>query len=275
MRQDDFRLARNVRVLCWLLVPFWTTLGYASTVEFNDLVPNYIGLGVGSTSQWSGSTDSLVGAVPGMRVKLENNRYAEWAGPFMAVKVNTHPNFEFGPIALLHLGRNDVDNEKVKHLPDIDFGLSMGGYVGYRITKTDTTIPFSSRFGMTASTAVAGDTKGSNLGIYANTWVPLSYQLFVGLGVGATFADDKYMQHYYGVDSEASLLTGISEFDAAGGNRQVYLWPAVLYQVTPSWYVGAAMFYQRLTGDAAKSSIVKEQGSKNQYTYGVGIGYAW
>lgn len=247
----------------------------ATSVEFNDLIPNYVGIGVGVTSEWAGSSDTFVGAAPGARVKLEKNRYAEWAGPYMGMKVNTHPNFEFGPIALMSLGRSDVDNEHVNRLPEIDFGLAMGGYVGYRITKTDTAIPFSTRFGVTASTAVAGGAKGSNVGVYVNTWVPLSHRLFVGLGAGATFADDKYMQHYFGVDSHASQVSGISEFNASGGSRQVYLWPAVLYQLSPKWYLGSAVYYQRLTGDAARSSIVKEQGDKHQFTYGVGIGYAW
>ena len=254
---------------------FLITPVQANGIQFSELVPNFVGIGAGSTSQWSGADDQIVGAVPGGRMKLEDNRYAEWYGPYASMKVNSDKHFEYGPVALIKLGRSEVDNRQVDALPEIGMGLEVGGFVGYAITRTDTVVPFYSRVGMMASTAVAGDAKGTNLSFYANTWVPLSYKLFVGLGVGTTFADGKYMQHNFGVDAIASQQSGISEYDASGGNRQIYAWPALLYQINPQWYVATGAYYQRLTGNAAASSIVKQAGDRNQLTYGVGVGYAW
>ena len=34
-------------------------------LSVDDVVPNFIGLGVGSTTQWHGSRDRMVGAMPG------------------------------------------------------------------------------------------------------------------------------------------------------------------------------------------------------------------
>lgn len=244
-------------------------------IEFSQLVPNYFGLAGGVTPEWAGAKDDMAGVVPGARVKLDNNRYAEWYGPYAGIKVNQDMNFEWGPAMVVRLGRQEVENEAVAALPEIGYGLDLGGFVGYAVTRTDTAIPFYSRVGLQLTTAVAGDAKGTNATVYANTWVPLSRQVFVGLGLGATWADDKYMQHYFGVDAAGAAQSGISEFDAQAGVRQFYAWPAIMYQVNPQWYLAAGAYYQKLTNDAANSSIVKEQGDDNQLTYGLGLGYAW
>jgi outer membrane protein len=48
----------------------------------------------------------------------------------------------------------------------------------------------------------------------------------------------------------------------------------MIVRVSERWFVGTGAFYQRLTGDGADSPIVTERGSPNQWTAGVGIGYA-
>ena len=100
-------------------------------------------------------------------------------------------------------------------------------------------------------------------------------KLFAGLGLGATWASNKFMDRYYGVSSEAALQSGIGAFNASSGVRQFYVWPALIYRMTPKWYMAGGLYYQRLTGDAADSTIVRQEGSKNQFTYGLGVGYAW
>ena len=57
--------------------------------------------------------------------------------------------------------------------------------------------------------------------------------------------------------------------------NQVTSWIAAIYQISPSWYAGAMVYYQRLMDDAANSPIVTQRGTRNQITYGVGIAYAF
>lgn len=35
------------------------------------------------------------------------------------------------------------------------------------------------------------------------------------------------------------------------------------------------VYAQRLAGDAADSPIVTQRGTRNQITYGIGLGYTW
>mgnify|MGYP000919538318 CR=1 FL=1 len=39
----------------------------AMGISLDDVVPNFIGVGAGATTQWHGSKDTMVGAVPGAR----------------------------------------------------------------------------------------------------------------------------------------------------------------------------------------------------------------
>ena len=40
-------------------------------------------------------------------------------------------------------------------------------------------------------------------------------------------------------------------------------------------YAAAGAFYQRITGDGADSPIVAQRGDANQFSAGIGVGYAW
>src|SRR5262249_15125353 len=131
------------------------------------------------------------------------------------------------------------------------------------------------RVGIALTTGLTGDATGMQVSPYASLWVPLSPKVFVGLGGGVTWASESFMQQRFGVTPSAAASSGLPVFDAGSGMRQYYVWPAVIVRVSEKWFVGGGAFYQRLTGDAADSPIVTQRGDPNQWTIGVGAGYAW
>lgn len=236
-------------------------------------MPNLLGIGVGTTPDFHGSSDSLLGAVPGARISLDNHRYAEWYGPYAALKINTEKNFEYGPAILFKLGREDVDNDYVNQLDSIDHGAEIGGFIGYSFINTDYAIPFRYRIGALASTKLIGGTQGSNVNLYNSVWIPLSRDTFFGSGAGLTWADGRYMRNQFNVSAAESERSGISEFSASGGLRQSYAWVGVVHKFHHNWAIGSGAYVQSLKNDAKNSSIVQEQGDKTQFTYGIGLGY--
>ena len=105
--------------------------------------------------------------------------------------------------------------------------------------------------------------------------MPLSHTVFVGLGGGAVYGSTSFMQTYYGVSTAGAGASGLAPYSPEGGLRNYFLWPAVIWQFDKNWAMGGMLFYQRLTGDAADSPIVRERGTVHQLTGGVGIGYIW
>ena len=239
-----------------------------------DVLPDFVGVAVGRTTEWMGSRDSAVGLVPGGRMKFSNHRFVELYGPIADVNVLDVPNWELGPMVSYRFGRKDVEDPVVNRLAPIDGGLEAGAFAGYNYTSAGS-VPWRVRVGISAVTAVSGDATGGNVTPYASFWMPLSPTVFVGVGGGATWASASFMQQRFGVTPAAAAASGLPAYTAGAGIRQLYAWPAVIVRLRENWYAGAGAFYQRLTGDAADSPIVAQRGDRNQWTAGAGVGYVW
>jgi outer membrane protein len=263
-------IARQILV-CWLFV--CTPAAAQQRIQV-DIIPSFVGAGVGVTTEWMGSKDTVSGIAPSGRVALEENRFIEVYGPFADMNLLTSPHWEFGPVLMYRFGRSDVSDPVVNLLPTIDGGLEAGLFVGWRYLQIEG-IPYRVRVGVSLTTAVAGGTTGSQLSPYASLWVPLSHTVFIGLGGGVTWSSESFMQQYFGVSQDGAAASGLPAYDAGSGVRQYYLWPALVWKLSPQWYVGAGGFLQRLTGDAAQSPIVTQRGERNQYSAGLGVAYAW
>jgi outer membrane protein len=216
----------------------------------------------------------MAGAVPAARIQWDTNRFVEWYALYAGVNLIDSGGWEFGPAAMLRLGRQDVADEVVKKLPEIDHAFDLGVFGGYSYLNTNG-ILFRVRVGVIATTTVTGESGDTNITPYLTTWVPLSPSVYVGLGVGTTWASSTYMQRYYGVTPSASASSGLPSYSPGAGIRQVYAWPALIIKLNESWYLGGGAYYQRLTGGASSSPIIEQRGSSNQWTYGLGAAYAW
>src|SRR5512145_803203 len=120
-----------------------------------DVIPNFIGAGLGSTTEWMGSKDRIWAIVPGGRVQLEKNRFIEVYGPIADMNLIDSPNWELGPIASYRFGRSDVDDPVVNLLPPIDGGLEAGIFAGWHFVNLEG-IPYRVRLGVSLTTAVSG-----------------------------------------------------------------------------------------------------------------------
>src|SRR5262249_44462057 len=142
-----------------------------------DVIPNFVGGGLGATPEWAGSKDYIAGIVPGARVEFSEHRFAELYGPLADVNVLNVPNWEFGPMVNLRFGRSSVKDDVVNKLPEINWGLEGGAFVGYNYTNIQA-IPYRVRVGIALTTGLTGDATGMQVSPYASLWVPLSPKVF-------------------------------------------------------------------------------------------------
>jgi outer membrane protein len=254
----------------FFLLAAFTGSAHASGIQV-DVIPNFIGAGLGVTTEWLGAKDKVWGIVPGGRAALEKNRFVEVYGPMADMNLLDSPNWEFGPFVSYRFGRSDVKDPVVNLLPPIEGGLEAGVFAGWHLVNLEG-IPYRIRLGVSMTTAVSGGATGGHVTPYASLWVPLSPTLFVGLGGGFTWSSESFMQQRFGVSPEASAASGLPAYSAGAGVRQYYVWPALLMKLTGEWYAGAGAFWQRITGDGAGSPVVQE---RDQITAGVGLGYSW
>jgi len=95
------------------------------------------------------------------------------------------------------------------------------------------------------------------------------------VGPRLLFSDGRYQQAYFGVDDEAALATGLPVYKPDAGIHAVALASGLSHQFSPRFGMFGFARYERLVGDAAKSPIVREFGSRNQMSGGLGLSYTF
>ena len=81
------------------------------------------------------------------------------------------------------------------------------------------------------------------------------------------------MKSYFGITSAQSSSSGLREFKAGSGIKNVSGGANFIYPLDRHWSVISFIDYSRLLNDAASSPLVKDLGSKNQFLLGLGVGY--
>lgn len=94
-------------------------------------------------------------------------------------------------------------------------------------------------------------------------------------GPRLAFSDSRYQRAYFGVDAAASAASGLPSYRPDGGLHAAGLASGLSYQFNPR--VGLFGFgrFERLVGDAADSPIIRELGSRNQFSGGLGLNYTF
>jgi MipA family protein len=235
---------------------------------------NFAGLGVGAYPNYFGSSDYDLGAAPFARLSLGGARFVRLMANEMRVNVLDHPNWQLGPVGLWRFGREDVENPVVDKVHDIDDSISLGLFGGYLWRD-----PQDVRRMAGVSTWVLGDVSdvynGWTAGLNAYATQPVAKMVTLAGGAAFTYGDSNYMDEYFGVTPDDSLASGLPIYVPGSGVRDVRGWAAALLHLSPQWHLGAGVMYSRLVGDAADSPLVSDEGSKNQWVYGVGALYAW
>lgn len=95
------------------------------------------------------------------------------------------------------------------------------------------------------------------------------------IGPRVLFSNSRYQRAFFGVTPEAALASGLPAYRPGGGVHGVAAASGLSVQFDPRWGVFGFARYERLVGDAAKSPIVRELGSRNQLSGGVGLSYTF
>jgi outer membrane protein len=95
------------------------------------------------------------------------------------------------------------------------------------------------------------------------------------IGPRVLFSDGRFQRAYFGVTPAASLASGLPTYRPGSGIYAVAAATGLSYQFSDRWGAFGFARYERLVGDAAKSPIVREFGSRNQLSAGVGLNYTF
>ena len=173
--------------------------------------------------------------------------------------------FEAGPLAGWRFSRDEDDDARLAGLGDIDGGLVVGAYGGYRAG------PWF--FSASYHHQVTGDDDTGGLIRLAidHTWRPAPHWQLV-TSIGTAYASSDYMQTYFGVSAAqaATSLAGLAPFDASAGFKDVSIGATASIDLDPRWTLYLTGRYSRLIGDAADSPVIE---TENAFFGGAGLSY--
>jgi len=235
---------------------------------------NFVGVGVGAYPDYLGSSDYNVGAAPFGRLSLGGARFVRLMANEIRLNLLDHPNWQLGPVGLWRFGRNDVDNPVVDKVHHIDDSFSVGLFGSY-VWRDPREVRTTAGVGAWALGDVSDVDNGWTAGLNAFATRPVAKMVTLAGGAAFTYGSGNYMDEYFGVTPADSLASGLPVYVPGSGVRDVRGWAVAMLHLSRQWHLGAGAMYMRLMGDAADSPLVSDEGSKNQWVYGMGALYAW
>ena len=217
-----------------------------------------LGIGLAAVPDYEGSEDYKGVPVPIVRVDWRSRRYVEISGTRLRANlVSGSRRWKAGPILGYSPGRDDVDNNRVDALRDIDDTVAGGGFVNYDAGKWETYIEFLTD---------VGDEHDGSLGKFRQCYKqPLGKGRALAFNFSLTYADDDYMEAFFGIDADNAARTGLSTFEAEGGFKDVEVRVAFRHRLSDRWKLAYSLGYKRLLGDAEDSPIVDDEGAVDQF----------
>ncbi|MFN7538352.1 MAG: MipA/OmpV family protein [bacterium] len=252
-----------------------TGLAAPAMAQSDPRISGFFSLGALSTPDYQGSSDRSVGPLVAARLGY-HNYYIETAtlSAGIALRANISPwsGIEFGPVLGQRRGRSDVENKRVKLLGDIDDSTEAGAFIR---------LPFRDVLTSRDEAAIevqyhhdVSSTSSGNLLFFGGSYrFDPTDRLRLRAIALATYATDRYNQTFFGVTQAGATASGLPEYKASGGIRDVGLTLTANYTISGGWGVTGVVQFRRLMGDAADSPIVSREGDENQISFGLGLSY--
>ncbi len=153
-----------------------------------------------------------------------------------------------GPRITFDFGRLAADSPSLAGLPDIEFGTEVGLFVESFVS--------SWRFKGDIRKEIGGGHGGllmTGEAAWGNRW---SKNSSIVLGMGGTYMDDTYAESYFSV-APANVSVRRTQYDAAGGFRDLNGFVQIVYDFTQAFYVAGEFRGTALMEQAADSPLAE------------------
>lgn len=237
-----------------------------------------VGAGALLSPNYLGDDEYALSVVPYIRATYSDKLYAsvqEGIG-YNLIQTDT---FRAGPLLGLEFGRDEEtggpfrvsgkDTNDLIGLGDVDTSISLGGFAEYDLGK----FTASAKLGkaINGHEGLTGELALRYKGILMGYGPPLIYSI----GPSLNYGDDQYMESLFGVNNTQAAASGLTAFEAQGGVLSYGLSANAIIPVTNNVAITLFTSVNRLSGDAASSSLVQERGSKDQSFIGLATAYTF
>jgi len=231
----------------------------AADVDFS------LGAGVGFVPDYEGSEDYEAVPVPFFAAQWKNGRYVKLDGSALKANLLANKTWSLGPLLQYRKKRDDdVDNDAVADMKKIDAAVEAGAFLGYVYEGWD--------LGLQVATDVS-DTHDGTLVTARTGYTFKAERMRTRVGISLTYANDDYMDTYFSVDTGDAIRSGLKEYEAESGIKDIGVDLMLKYSMTDNWDIRGAFAYIALLNDAEDSPIVDDEGESGQFKGSVVVIY--
>lgn len=243
-------------------LPAWSA---ATAQDSNDLRVR-VGLGAQVRPKFIGADKSELAPLVNVKIARGTNPFG-FSSPTdsFGIPIISSGGFSFGPAANIAGSRKEKDVGAA--VGKVKTTLEAGAFAEQYLTDS-----FRVRAellkGINGHKGLVGSVSADQIWRDGDKYV-------VSIGPHVRFSDGRYQRAYFGVTPAVALATDLAEYRPGGGIHAVGLEGTGRVQFNPTLGLFGFAGYDRLIGDAAKSPIVRELGSRNQLSAGMGLSYTF
>jgi outer membrane protein len=242
------------------------TVSAPALAQDADDVRVRVGVGGQVKPKFPGSDDHSVQPLIDFDIARSTNPFAfESPDDAFSIRLYSRNGLAFGPAANLQGKRKDSDVGAP--VGDVKRTIEVGGFAEYLPSET-VRLRADLRKGINGHNGLVGSLGADRI------WRDGDRYVF-SVGPRVLFSDAKFQRAYFGIDNAHALASGLPAYRPDGGVYAVAAASGLSYQFNPRFGAFGYARYERLVGDAAKSPIVRELGSRNQISGGVGLSYTF
>ncbi len=235
--------------------------------DFFSLKNITVGMGMGLAPDYEGADDFEFVPIPQMRYNFSNGCYLSLLGPSLRANMIPDRKFGFGPMLRYRPERDSVDDEAVDQFKKVDSAIEAGVFGSVSINQFLLYAAYNQDTSGAHDGYLIDVAGGYRMGIESNVQL-----IIFGLG---TYAGEDYIETYFGVDAENARRSGLPEYAAEAGIKDVGGLVALQYKLDGNWAILGMMKFTRLLGDAADSPVVDQRGDANNFMDAIILNYSF
>jgi outer membrane protein len=245
------------------LLPAWTA---ASAQDEGDGRRVRVGLGAQIRPEFYGADKTEIAPLWSFDLARGNEEFRfEAPDDSFDIAVISNDSFAFGPVANISRSRKDKDvGAAVGKVPTT---IEAGAFAEYYLSDAFR-MRGEVRKGIGGHEGLVGDIGADFIARDGDNYV-------FSVGPRLLLSNARYQREFFGVTPAAATATGLPIYRPDGGLHAVAATSGLTYQFDPRFGMFGFARYERLVGDAGKSPIVREFGSRNQMSAGVGLSYTF
>jgi outer membrane protein len=210
-----------------------------------------VGAAVVATYQYQGSDERKNLVIPLLDYQWANGWFAGFTNG-VGYNFSTSPQMQYGLRLTADKGRKESRASALQGMGDVDPSAEGGAFFNY-LLPGGVFLTSSARYG-------SGDKhQGLLIDLGAGYLTEIAPMWHLAAGVGATLANARYMQSYFGVTAAQSARSGYQVATASSGARDVRANVALSYSINPRTSATAALSVSSLLGDAKDSPLTRQR----------------